>query len=164
MPGPKAPLIELSTEERTALEQLVRRHSTEQQLALRARIVLASAAGQTNSQIAREEGVHVETVRQWRLRWLSLQAVPLAELSAQERLEDMPRPGAPPTLTAEQVSKIVALACEAPTKSGRPISQWTGREISDEIKERGIVEQISPRHARRLLKRGICNHTVFATG
>jgi hypothetical protein len=49
MPGPKAPLIELSTVERTALEQLVRRHSTEQQLALRARIVLASAAGKTNS-------------------------------------------------------------------------------------------------------------------
>jgi putative transposase len=164
MPGPKAPLIELSTEEHTALEQLVRRHSTEQQLALRARIVLASAAGRTNSQIAREEGAHVETVRQWRLRWLSLQAVPLGELSAQERLEDLPRSGAPPTLTAEQVSKIVALACEAPTKSGRPISQWTGREIADEIKKRGIVEQISPRHARRLLKRGICSHTAFATG
>lgn len=104
MPGPKAPLIELSAEERTTLEQLVRRHSTEQQVALRARIVLASAAGKTNRQIAREEGAHVETVRQWRMRWLGLQAVPLAELSAQERLEDVPRPGAPPTLTAEQVS------------------------------------------------------------
>jgi transposase len=164
MPGPKAPPVELSVEERTELEKLVRRHSAAQQIARRARIVLASAARQTNSQIAREEGVHIETVRQWRARWLGLQALPLAELSAQERLEDMPRLGAPPTLTAEQVSKIVALACEAPTQSGRPISQWTGREIADEIKQREIVAQISPRHARRLLKRGICSHTASATG
>lgn len=164
MPGPKAPLLELSVEERTELEQLVRRHSTEQQIALHARIVLASGAGKTNSQIAREEGTHIETVRLWRLRWLGLQAVPLTELSAQEQLEDVPRPGAPPTIRAEQVSKIVALACETPAKSGRPISQWTGREIADKIKQRGIVEQISPRHARRLLKRGICSLTASAIG
>ena len=154
MPGPKAPQIELSALERTELELLVRRHSTKQQIALRARIVLASAAGKSNRQIVREEGAHIDTVRLWRGRWLGLQPIPLEELSVQERLEDVPRPGAPPTITAEQVSKIIALACEAPAKSARPISQWTGREIADEIKNRGIVEQISPRHARRLLKRG----------
>ena len=49
---------------------------------------------------------------------------------------------------------MAALACEAPGKAGRPISQWTGREIADELKARGIVEQISPRHAARLLKKG----------
>ncbi len=164
MPGPKALQIELSGQERTELEQLVRRHCTKQQIALRARIVLASAAGKSNRQIEREEDVHIETVRMWRGRWLGLQPIPLEELSAEERLEDLPRPGAPPTLTAEQVSKIIALACEAPVKSGRPISQWTGREVADEIMKRGIIEQISPRHARRLLKRGTCNRTVSATG
>lgn len=164
MPGPQAPRIELSEPERKELEQLVRRHSTEQQIALRARIVLAGAAGEPNRHIARAEGVHTDTVRLWRGRWLALQAVPLEELSAQERLEDMPRPGAPPTITAEQVSKIVALACETPEGSTRPISQWTGRELADEIKRRGIVEQISARHARRVLKRGTCNPTEFATG
>jgi hypothetical protein len=45
------------------------------------------------------------------------------------------------------------MACEAPSK--RPISQWTGREIADEVMRRGIIEQISPRHAARLLKKGI---------
>ncbi len=164
MPGPKAPQLELSTQERTELEQLVRRHGTKQQIALRARIVLASAGGKSNRQIMREEAVHIETVRLWRGRWLGLQPLPLAELSAEERLADVPRPGAPPTLTAEQVSKIIALACEVPAKSGRPISQWTGREVADEIMNRGIVEQLSPRHARRLLKRGICNRTASATG
>lgn len=164
MPGPKAPQIELSAEARTELEQLIRRHSTKQQIALRARIVLGSGAGKSNRQIAQEEKVHIETVRLWRGRWLGLLPIPLEELSVEERLEDVPRPGAPATLTAEQISKIIALACEAPTKSGRPISQWTGREVADEIMNRGIVEQISPRHARRLLKRGTCNRTVSATG
>jgi len=41
----------------------------------------------------------------------------------------------------------VALACEGLQRAGRPISQWTGREIADEIKGRGILEDISPRHA-----------------
>jgi hypothetical protein len=59
---------------------------------------------------------------------------------------------------------MVALACEAPEQSGRPISQWTGREIAEEIKRRGIVAEISGRHAARLLKRGACNRTAGAIG
>jgi putative transposase len=51
------------------------------------------------------------------------------------------------------------LACQAPEKAGRPISQWTGREIADEMVTRGIVESISPRHAARLLKKGGFNRT-----
>ena len=81
-----------------------------------------------------------------------------------ERLADVPRPGRRATITAEQQCQIVALACEAPSRSDRPISQWTGREIADELVRRGIVEQISPRHAARLLKRGICNRIVSAIG
>ena len=90
--------------------------------------------------------------------------VPIDELSVKERLEDAPRPGKPATITPEQVCQIVALACEAPEKSGRPISHWTGREIADEIVDRGIVEEISARHAQRLLKRGTFNPTLSATG
>jgi putative transposase len=57
------------------------------------------------------------------------------------------------------VCRIVALACEAPSATGRPISQWTGREIAAEIVGRGIVPTISGRHAARLLKKGICSPT-----
>jgi hypothetical protein len=67
-------------------------------------------------------------------------------------------------ITAEQVCQITALACETPASSDRPISQWTGREVADEIKKRGIVEQISARHAARLLKRGPSNRTSSAIG
>ena len=58
-----------------------------------------------------------------------------------------------------QVARIVALACEAPGASGRPISQWSTTELAAEIVRRGIVDEISPRHAARLLKRGISGRT-----
>lgn len=153
MPGPKPPAVNLTEEESQDLTKLVRRHSTRQQIALRARIVLAAAEGKNNAEIAREEGIGVGAARRWRDRWLDLQPIPLSELSAEECLEDLPRPGAPARITADQVCQIIAMACEDPEDSGRPISHWTGREIADEIKKRGIVDEISPRHAARLLKR-----------
>ncbi len=155
-------MVELSPEERQGLEMLIRRGSTPQQLARRGRIVLSAAAGLNNSQIARQVGLDVDTVRFWRNRWLGLQAASLEDpsagsgqaLSLDERLRDAPRPGAPARITPEQVCQIVALACEAPSQHGRPISQWTSREVAEEIVQQGIVERISPRHAARLLERG----------
>jgi putative transposase len=164
MRGPKPPQVELTGSERQALTDLVRRHSTPQQIAKRGRIVLLASEGQNNAQIARELSVSVDMVRLWRERWLVLRAVSLDDLSIQDRLSDAPRPGAPSRISEEQVCKIIELACEAPERSGRPISQWTGREIADEIKRRGIVEQISGRHAARLLKRGICAPINADTG
>jgi len=153
MPGPKPPEVHLADEARQGLEKLVKRHSAQQQIALRGRIILAAADGKSNAPVARELGIGVETARLWRNRWLALEPIPLADLSIEERLEDLPRPGAPARITADQMCQIVAMACEEPEKSGRPISHWTNREIADEIKKRGIVDQISPRHAARLLKR-----------
>jgi putative transposase len=157
MRGPKPDPLSLSEIERTELERLVRRHTTAQQVALRGRIILEANAGKNNSQIARELGVSVETVRAWRKRWLALQSVALADLSVQERLGDVPRPGRRSQITAEQICQVMAMACEQP--KDRPISQWTGREIADEVMRRGIIKQISPRHAARLLKKGISSRT-----
>ena len=157
MRGPKPDPLSLTEAERTELERLARRHSTSQQMALRGRIILEAHTGKNNSQIARHLGMSVETVRAWRKRWLGLQAVELADLSAQERLSDVPRPGRKSQITAEQTCQLVALACEQPHE--RPISQWTGRELADEVMRRGIIKQISPRHATRLLKKGIFSHT-----
>src|SRR5205814_8742890 len=105
-------------------------------------------------QIARELGVDDETPGFWRQRWLQFRDVPLDDLSVAERLADAPREGAPAKFTPEQVCQIIALACEKPADSDRPISQWSHRELADEILRRGIVESISPRHAGRLLRRG----------
>jgi transposase len=154
MRGPKPPQIKLSEQEREELKKLVKRHTVGQQIALRARIILAAGAGKNNSEIGREMGVSLDMVRLWRGRWLLLAPLKLSDVSIEERLEDLPRPGAPARITADQRCQIEQLACEPPEDSERPISHWTGREIAAEIKKRGIVEQISARHAGRLLKRG----------
>jgi putative transposase len=159
MPGPKLPAVEVTVEERAELERIVRRHTAGQQLVERARIVLLASDGLSNSEVARTMDVHIDTVRKWRRRWCSTRGVPLAELSITARLGDAPRPGTPARITPEQVCRIMALACEAPGESGRPISQWSTTELAAEIMRRGIVETISPRHAARLLKRGISGRT-----
>ena len=138
----QATTVVLSEKEEQGLLQVIKRHRSEQQVARRARIVLGAAQGHSNAQIARELDVCVDTVRLWRDRWVGLQGIDWETLSLAERLQDAPRPGAPPKFTAEQRCQMAALACETPAKAGRPISQWTGREIADEMKAQGIVGQI----------------------
>jgi putative transposase len=157
MRGPQPPAIVLSPGERQELEALVRRHTTPQQLALRARIVLAAATAANNGQSVRQLAVSLDMVRRWRARWVALQPATREELPVAERLTDAPRPGKPVRITAEQVCQIVAVACESPQDASRPMSQWTSRELAAEIIHRGIVPQISGRHAARLLKRGRCS-------
>jgi transposase len=159
MPGPQLPPLELTADERDALETLVRRHTAPQQLVWRARIILLAADGLNNSQIARRLSLEADTVRLWRQRWRGFAGITLADLSVEDRLSDAPRPGCPARITPEQVCRIVALACEAPRTAGRPISQWTGREIAAEVVSRGIVPTISPRHAARLLRKGTSSRT-----
>jgi transposase len=155
MKGPKPPVVNLSQAEQEDLEKLVNARSTAQQIALRARIILLAAKqGLNNELVGRKLQVGVDMVRQWRQRWLAGQAIPLAKLTVEERLQDLPRAGKPSAISADQLCQITALACEKPEQSERPISQWSGRELADEMIKRGIVSQISPRHAARLLKAG----------
>jgi transposase len=152
--GPDPVKIELEHEGKEGHEKLASRPSTTQQIAQRARIILAANAGQNNAQIARAEGVSVNKVRQWRGRWAKFKAVPLAEMSLEERLQDLPRSGSPGKFSAEQLAQIIALACEDPRASGYPVSHWTPKEVAAEAIKRGIVESISPRQVGRFLKRG----------
>jgi len=101
--------IVLKEIERDELDRLIRAHSTPQQLALRARIILLAADGIGNRDSARRLGVTVQTVRCWRRRW---DGAP--DLALVDRLADAPRPGTPPTFTPEQICAILALACEPP--------------------------------------------------
>lgn len=82
---------------------MTRRHSSAQQLVLRARIVLLANEGKNNKQIAQALAITVDTVRLWQDRWFGFAGLPLDELNVSERLEDAPRPGAPAKITAEQV-------------------------------------------------------------
>jgi putative transposase len=152
MPGPRPPEIVLTQAERGELERLVRAHTTGQQLALRARVVLLAAEGWRTEAIARQLHVEADTVRHWRARWHASAGSPASDRSVVERLADAPKSGRPARITPEQICQIIALACEVPADSDRPISQWSARELADEIMRRRIVDRISPRHAGRLLK------------
>ncbi len=153
MPIPKAQVVNLTDVERYGLEKLIKRHQIGQQIALRARIVLAATQGRKNKEIAQTYNVTLDTVRLWRNCWVKLQDIALDDLSLADRLQDAPCPGAPARISTDQRCRIEALACERPEESDRPITHWTAREIADEVKKRKIVDHISPRHAARLLKR-----------
>src|SRR5436190_1908493 len=108
----RATPIVLSEKEQEGLVQITKRHRSEQQVVLRARIVLAAAQGTANAQIARELGMNVDTVRLWRDRWVGLQGIDLQTLSLVERLQDAPRPGVKPKFSAEQRCQMAGPACK----------------------------------------------------
>lgn len=162
MSGPKPLSITISPPQQAILDHLLRQHRSPQALVRRIQIIFAAAAGLPNEQIARQLTCTPKTVRRWRARWAAAQPH-LTAAEADDRalrsliaevLADDPRPGAPPTFTAEQVIHIMALACTPPADSGRPIDAWTPRELADEAEKRQIVASISARTVGRFLKTG----------
>jgi putative transposase len=162
MAGRHPQAILVTDAQRALLEQIVRRQTSPQHQVRRARIVLLAAAGEPNQRIAARLEVHRDMVSVWRGRWAAAQTrLAAAEQSSDDLavviadvLADAPRPGTPPTFSAEQVVQIVALACTDPAETGRPITQWTPRELADEAIGRGIVTTISPQSVERFLKAG----------
>jgi putative transposase len=148
MPQLAAVPIKLSETEQAGLEKLLRRSSTSQQIAMRAKIILRASEGEGHGEISRALGITKYTSRLWRNRWLELRDV---EMSVQQKLADEARCGKPATFTIEQLTQLYALACDPPQKHGRPISHWTPRELADELIKQKIVDSISPRHVGRLL-------------
>lgn len=165
MPGPTATPIALSDRQRDLLRSLDKRQTVSTRLARRVAVLLALDADGRLAAVARSLGLTRLTVRHWRDRWLD--AVP-ALLRAEQQgandrrllalieqaLDDAPRPGGPATFSPEQIVQVVAIACEKPEKSGRPISHWSARELADEVKKRKVVSDISPRTVSRFLKTG----------
>lgn len=149
MPKTAPKLLKLNEEEREQLQQLVNRHNTPQQQALRALIILLADQGSNHQEIARELGISRDMARLWRNRWLELSQ---KEVPVVERLQDAERTGAPATFSLEQILQLFAMACDAPEQYGRPISEWSARELAEEMVKQGIVESISPRHVGRLLE------------
>jgi len=150
----------LLASERTTLETLIRKQTTPQHLAKRARIILlANGEAATNRAISEQLGVTPAQVTMWTKRWIERAMEPLAD-----RLADGPRSGRPDTITAEPWCQILALACEPPEQYGRPITHWTSRELAAEVIRQGIVERISAGHLRKVLKKKIFSLTAAAIG
>lgn len=148
MPKLAPKVLELEKVEQEELEKILSRHSTSQQVAKRAKIILMASEGKNHRTIARELDISRKMARLWRERWLQLKE---KDVSVRERLVDAPRPGKPTQFTTEQVLQLFAIACESPEKYDRPISHWTSRELAEEMVKQKIVSSISPRHVGRLL-------------
>jgi transposase len=114
---------------------------TEYRTWLRARIVLAAAAGKANAAIAGELAVHVDTVRKWRRRFAA------GRLAG---LKDARRSGRPPAFTAADRAEAVALACALPAESGVPLAKWSGPELARELAARCQI-MVSASTVRRWL-------------
>lgn len=164
MPGPRPPSIILTPRQRAALESQARRATSPQRTVRRVQTILMAADGANNQQVATRLGIDRETAGIWRTRWLQAsEKLTAADIQADDKtlraliedvLADAPRPGPPATFTPEQLCQLMALACESPQDSGRPVTRWTPRELADEVCRRGIVDAISPRTVGRFLKRG----------
>ena len=154
--------LQVTARQEQLLERIIRRAKSPQNLVFRAKIILQAATPARNAHIGADLQTSLPTVRKWRRRWLAAsdQFQEVEEIVDDKELEahivsvlsDQPRPGTPATFSAEQICRIVAVGCEDPRESGRPITEWTSRELADEVSKRGIVTHISPRQVGRFLK------------
>ena len=116
---PKAD-ITLTDDERGTLRAWARRPTTAQRLALRARIVLAAADDKRdNTAIAADLGVTLPTVGKWRRRIVDRRL---------DGLADEPRPGAPRTVTDQQVEDVVARTLESKPRNA---THWSTRGMAE---------------------------------
>jgi putative transposase len=161
--GRVAPKIVLSSRQEDILQKQVRAHQTGQQASIRMQIILEAAKGSQNIEIAELLRVDEQRVRRWRNRWVAI-SKQLEEAEQQDATDgdltarivkgvsDEYRSGTPPKFSPEQMTQIVALACENPEDSGYPVTHWTPKELVAEAIQREIVQGISVRHLDRFLK------------
>lgn len=126
-------------------------------------MILLAFEGKQNCQIADAVGCERHAVRTWRRRWkeafeklISVECNDtrkVLESAITEVLRDQHRCGVKPKFTPDQVTRILAIACEDPDEqSQRPVTHWTPTELADEASKRGIVTSISPSRVRHFLK------------
>lgn len=116
--GFKAPQIKLSPSERERLTEFARRRKTGQGLALRARIVLEAAKGETNVDIAEKLGTTRETVGRWRTRF---------SVHRLQGLLDEPRPGAKRKVSDKKVEQILTKTLESMPRNA---THWSTRSLA----------------------------------
>jgi transposase len=161
MPG-KAAKVTVTERQQEILLTLRNATTAPSHLRQRAAVILLAFGGLRNEEIADQVGLGRCQVGRWRRRWAKAWSGLIdrecRETKADLRraiealLTDASRPGAPGKFTPEQVTLILAVACEPPEKSGRPITHWTAHELADEVVKRRIVASISTSQVSRYLR------------
>lgn len=157
----KAAKVMLSERQLAILNQIIGSTTAPLRLVQRARLIVLAFRGMFNGAISGVIGLRQKQVGLWRRRWRqsfdALLAIECRESQAALRravediLSDAPRSGSPGKFTAEEVTQVLAVACEPVEKSGRPVTAWTGRELADELVHRKIVASISASQVNRYL-------------
>ena len=135
----KYPVV-LSEAEQAELEAVVKRGKHTRREIQRAQLLLWSASGKTDLEIAGLLEINPLTVCKTRERW-----------AKEKRIADAPKPGRKKRLDGKQEAFVVALACsDAP--EGR--SNWTMQLLADKLMELKVIEQpISDETVRVTLKK-----------
>ena len=164
MPG-KTAKVTITERQQDILRTLSNAPTAPSRLRQRAAIILLAFDGQRNPEIAAQVGLSRRQVALWRRRWArawhrlismeGLESHAALRRAIEQVLNDEPRPGPPGKFTPEQIVQILAVACEPPEKSGRPITHWTAHELADEVVKRGIVPSISPAQVGRYLREAV---------
>lgn len=118
--GRRAVGVVLTDEERETLERWARRPKSSQRLALRCRIVLGAAAGETNKSVAAALGCCEATVSKWRRRFVERRL---------DGLADEPRPGAPRRVSDEEVEAVLVKTLESAPEGA---THWSTRSMAAE--------------------------------
>ena len=113
--------LRLTDEDRAELVALTKRKKTAQQIALRARVVLACASDDENQVIAARLGVSKQMVCRWRLRFVK---------GGVDALYDEPRPGAPRTISDKKIEKVVVATLETTPKGE---THWSTRSMAKQM-------------------------------
>jgi len=144
------------------LHELCNRKTASACIIQRGKIILLAYQGLQNVQISPIVNLGRHAVGRWRRRWqqsfdalLSIQLnEPRAVLvrAITDVLRDAHRTGAPCKFSPEQFVELVSIACEEPRASGRPVENWTGAELADEMQKRKVVDSISVSRVNELLR------------
>ena len=158
MPG-KAAKITITERQPEILQTLSRSVVAPSRLRQRAAIIVLAFDGLLHEEIAERVGLTHRQVGRWRRRWAHAwnrlidleccESRAVLRRAIEAVLTDEPRPGAPGKFTPEPVTQILAVACEPPEISGRPITPWTAQELTDEVIKRRIVAKLSPSQVSR---------------
>lgn len=134
--------VRLTEEERSQLDQIVRRGVASARQITRGRVLLKADEGWDDGAIAEALDIGVSTVRRTRKRYV--------EEGLEPALHERPRPGARPKLDGRQEAHVIALAC-SPTPEGH--ARWTLRLLAGRVVALGFAETYSYEAVRRVLKK-----------
>jgi len=116
--GRPIPPLSLTEEERQTLQGWARRPKSAQALALRARMILLCGEGNTNTRVAQQIHVRIQTVCKWRQRFVDRRL---------DGLLDEPRPGTPRKVSDADVERVLTMTLESTPKDA---THWSTRSLA----------------------------------